>query len=101
MHALMVLLSSEDPVPYSTGWQSDPSPKLFVAMGCLSQVVEVMTGTVLRTLSGDSEPVTALAPSPDCKTLVVASRSTTCRLYSLETGACVRSWRPHKLPVRR
>lgn len=30
---------------------------------------------------------------------MTASRSTTCRVYNLQTGALIRSWRAHKLPV--
>ncbi|GFH15415.1 WD_REPEATS_REGION domain-containing protein [Haematococcus lacustris] len=47
----------------------------------------------------DSEPVSALAISPDCKTLVVASRSCTCRVIDLTSGELKRSWRGHKAPI--
>lgn len=47
----------------------------------------------------DTEPVTALAVSPDCKTAVVASRSLTLRSYDLHTGELKRTWRGHKAPV--
>lgn len=41
----------------------------------------------------DSEPITALAVSPDCKTLVAASRSLACRQWDFTTGDCLRTWR--------
>lgn len=47
----------------------------------------------------DTEPITALAVSPDCKTLVCASRSLLCKTYDLTTGAALRSWRGHKAPI--
>ncbi len=47
----------------------------------------------------DTEPVTALAVSPDSRTVVVASRSLACRVYDLTTGQLLRTWRPHKAPV--
>lgn len=47
----------------------------------------------------DDEPVTALALSPNCTTLVIASRSLTCRMYNVSTGELIRAWRPHKAPV--
>jgi len=40
-------------------------------------------------LGQDSEPITALAVSPDCRTVVAASRSSTCRVYNMVTGAVV------------
>lgn len=47
----------------------------------------------------DTEPITALALSPDCSTLVAASRSLTCRVYNVHTGEVIRAWRAHKAPV--
>eukprot|EP00983_Pelagomonas_calceolata_P079175 1154560-Pelagomonas_calceolata.AAC.21 len=47
----------------------------------------------------DTEPVTALAVSPDCKTLVAASRSLMLRVYDLQSGQLKRSWRVHKAAV--
>ena len=47
----------------------------------------------------DSEAVTALALSPDNKTLIVASRSLFVRVYDITTGAQLRNWRGHKGPV--
>lgn len=47
----------------------------------------------------DSEPVTALAVSPDNTTLVTASRSLMLRVYDLHTGQLKRSWKTHKAAV--
>jgi hypothetical protein len=57
------------------------------------QVVDIASGAVLRTLPGDSEPVTALAVSPDGESVFTASRSLTCKRWSLATGECLRAWR--------
>ena len=47
----------------------------------------------------DSEPVTALALSPDGRHVFAASRSLQQRCWSLETGAALRSYRGHRAPV--
>eukprot|EP00798_Chlamydomonas_sp_ICE-L_P002642 gene2643-5017_t len=47
----------------------------------------------------DSDAITALAVSPDSKTLVAASRSLNVRVYDLITGELQRTWRAHKSPV--
>lgn len=43
--------------------------------------------------------MTALAVSPDCRTLVLATRSLYVRVYDMGTGAQLRSWRAHRMPV--
>lgn len=43
--------------------------------------------------------MTALAVSPDCRTVVVGSRSCGVRTFDLTTGEQLRSWRAHKAPV--
>lgn len=47
----------------------------------------------------DSEPVTALAVSPDGRLLFAASRSLQLRCWSIDTGQALRSFRGHKAPV--
>lgn len=47
----------------------------------------------------DGEAVTALAVSPDCRTLIVATRSLYVRVYDMTTGGQLRSWRGHKGPI--
>jgi WD40 repeat protein len=41
----------------------------------------------------DSEPITALAVSPDNRTLVASSRSLMCKVWDLQTGESRRSWK--------
>jgi len=55
--------------------------------GCLS------LAQVRRELVGDTEPVTAVAVSPDDETVVVASRSRLLRLYDWTTGVVKRSFK--------
>jgi U3 small nucleolar RNA-associated protein 13 len=45
----------------------------------------------------DTEPITALAVSPDCKTLVAASRSLSVKVWDITTGECVRTWKVRTL----
>lgn len=89
------------------------------------QVVDVASGAVVKTLPGvrsacscapdneaaahgrrrrrrrlqDSEPVTALALSPDAALLYAASRSLQLRCWSLASGQQLRSFVGHKAPV--
>ncbi|GFR44171.1 hypothetical protein Agub_g5344, partial [Astrephomene gubernaculifera] len=63
------------------------------------KIVELSTGAVVRSIKPDGEAVTALAVSPDCRTLVVATRSLYVRVYDMTTGAQLRNWRGHKGPV--
>lgn len=41
----------------------------------------------------DSEPITALAVSPDCRSLVAASRSLAVKLWDWSSGECRRTWK--------
>ncbi|GIL66924.1 hypothetical protein Vafri_20438, partial [Volvox africanus] len=72
-----------------------------LACSCSDEVkiVDFATGAVLRSIKPDGEAVTALAISPDCRTLVVATRSLYVRVYDMTTGAQLRNWRAHKAPV--
>eukprot|EP00775_Hariotina_reticulata_P012079 gene12079-12219_t len=63
------------------------------ACGDEVKVLDVATGTVAQTLPGDSEPITALAISPDCKSLVAASRSLSVRIWDWASGECRRTWK--------
>ena len=47
----------------------------------------------------DSEPVTALALSPDGRLLFAASRSLQLRCWSMEGGQVLRSYKGHKAPI--
>lgn len=57
-----------------------------------SQVVDMVTGDVLKTLPGDTEPVTAIAVHPSGTRAVVASRSYITKLWDIELGRCLRTW---------
>lgn len=57
------------------------------------QVVEVKSGKVLRTLPGDTEPVTSIAVHPAGNIAVVSSRSLVTKLWSTDTGRCIRTWK--------
>jgi hypothetical protein len=41
----------------------------------------------------DSEPITALAVSPDCRSLVAASRSLAVKHWDWASGECKRTWK--------
>lgn len=43
--------------------------------------------------------MTAVAVSPDCKTVFSSSRSLTAKIWDISSGAVARAWRPHKAPV--
>ena len=47
----------------------------------------------------DSEPITALALSPDARHLYAASRSLQLRCWSLESGQVLRGYKGHKAPI--
>ncbi|GLI67244.1 hypothetical protein VaNZ11_011426, partial [Volvox africanus] len=72
-----------------------------LACSCSDEVkiVDFATGAVLRSVKPDGEAVTALAVSPDCRTLVVATRSLYVRVYDMTNGVQLRNWRAHKAPV--
>lgn len=55
--------------------------------------MSMASGTVLKTLPGDSEPITALALSPDGDTLVAGSRSLSVRQWDWQSGECKRTWK--------
>jgi hypothetical protein len=59
----------------------------------------VWYSTQIRTIAGDSEPITALCFSRDGRSLFAASRSLTAKRYEVATGAELRSWKPHEAPV--
>lgn len=72
---------------------------LYTACGDAVKEVETATGAVLKTFPGDSEPVTAVALSPDGRLLFAASRSLQLRCWSLESGRAVRSYKGHAAPI--
>lgn len=67
----------------------------FVACACTDDVkiVELATGAVTKTLEGDTEPITALALSPDGRALFAASRSLQIKHWDLPSETCLRTWK--------
>eukprot|EP00887_Chlorella_sp_A99_P000001 scaffold16.g1.t1 len=63
------------------------------------KIVDAASGAAIQTLAGDSEPVTALALSPDGRLVFAASRSLQLRCWPVEGGAPLRSYRGHRAPV--
>ena len=59
----------------------------------------LLTGIESSVTTQDSEPVTALALSPDAKTLFVASRSLQLRSFDVDTGRYVRAFKGHRAPI--
>ncbi|KFM22720.1 Transducin beta-like protein 3 [Auxenochlorella protothecoides] len=73
--------------------------RLACACGDETKIIDLETGAVLRSLPGDSEPVTALAISPDGRAVFSASRALLLRAWSAETGKVVQTYVGHKAPV--
>jgi U3 small nucleolar RNA-associated protein 13 len=91
-----------------------PAAASLPARLCLAQLVDPATGAVSATIPGDSEPVTALALSPDGRVVYAASRSLQVRAFDLSgsgsaaaaaDGAAapppreLRAFRGHRAPV--
>ncbi|CEI98202.1 hypothetical protein RMCBS344292_12317 [Rhizopus microsporus] len=58
-------------------------------------VTELATGKQVHQLEGDTELVTTMAVKPNGKHLVSASRSLFIRIWELEKGECVRTFKAH------
>ncbi|KAG1526209.1 hypothetical protein G6F46_005425 [Rhizopus delemar] len=58
-------------------------------------VTELDTGKQVHQLEGDTEMVTTMAVKPNKKHLVSASRSLSIRIWDLEKGECVRTFKGH------
>ncbi|GLJ48904.1 hypothetical protein SUGI_1031530 [Cryptomeria japonica] len=86
---------------YTGGPYRLSSDASFLVCACDDEVkiVEVANGFVRSTLEGDSEPITALALTPDDKLLFAASRSAQVKLWDLSSFTCIRSWKAHSGPV--
>lgn len=76
------------PAISSSGWN-----------GCLAPRLTPPPAACRHCRPQDSEPVTALALSPDGRLLFAASRSLQLRCWSVESGQVLRSYRGHKAPV--
>lgn len=76
-------------VSNSAHWYFDP----------FLQIINNESGAVLKTINGDTEPVTSLAWGPRMESVLVASRSLQVRSFSVETGRVLKSFRGHRAPV--
>lgn len=77
-------------------FSSDLQPVLACCMG---HPIDAAPAAAAAACLQDSEPVTALALSPDGRLLFAASRSLQLRCWSVESGQVLRSYRGHKAPV--
>ncbi|TKY55206.1 Transducin beta protein 3 [Spatholobus suberectus] len=73
----------------------------FIACACGEsiKIVDSANASIRSTLDADSEPVTALALSPNDALLFSSSHSRQIRVWDLSTLKCVRSWKGHDGPV--
>lgn len=80
---------------YSGGPYAVSSDGSFISCACNDTItiVDSSNASVKSTIEGDSEPVTALALSPDDKFLFSASHSRQIRVWDLESLKCLRSWK--------
>jgi WD40 repeat protein len=83
-----------DPTPLSDIYPSQTFQKLINPF----QVVEITSGVTRHTFPGDTEPVTALAVSPNGMHIFSSSRSLTSKAWDLTTGTCFRTWRVRSRP---
>ncbi|GMH45250.1 hypothetical protein BSKO_13207 [Bryopsis sp. KO-2023] len=72
---------------------------LACACGDETKVVDVASGSVIKTCPGDEEAVTAMCFTPDDRILFSVSRSQTLRKWDLLEGECTRSWKVHRAAV--
>ena len=86
---------------YTGGPLSLTSGSDAVACACGDEVklVQLSNGSVLKTFAGDSEPITALAFTPNARTLFTASRSLQTKRWDVASGEVSRSWKSHEAPV--
>ncbi|KAI3680867.1 hypothetical protein L6452_35644 [Arctium lappa] len=86
---------------YSGGPYTVSSDGSFIACACNDTItiVDSSNASIKSTIEGDSEPVTAIALSPDDKFLFSASHSRQIRVWDLSSLKCLRSWKGHQGPV--
>ncbi|XP_058206435.1 protein TORMOZ EMBRYO DEFECTIVE [Rhododendron vialii] len=63
------------------------------------KIVDSSNASIKSTIEGDSEPVTALALSPDDKFLFSSGHSRQIRVWDVSSLKCLRSWKGHEGPV--
>ncbi|WOK98682.1 transducin beta-like protein 3 [Canna indica] len=78
---------------------SDDGALLACACGEEIKIVNSSDASVLATLGGETEAVTAFTFSPDSRFLFSAGHSRLIRVWELSSGKCIRSWKGHDGPV--
>lgn len=88
-------ISAKLEVFYTGGPVAVPSSRNLAICPCVDhvQVVDLENSSVVKSFSGDSEPVTAVTVSPDGKRIFGSSRSLQTRYWNSESGECHRSWK--------
>ncbi|XAR71526.1 hypothetical protein NMG60_11017839 [Bertholletia excelsa] len=86
---------------YTGGPFAVSSDGSFLACACndVIKIVDSSNSSIKSTIEGDSEPITALALSPDDNILFSASHSRQIRVWDLSSFKCLRSWKGHDGPV--
>ncbi|CAL5367966.1 unnamed protein product [Camellia sinensis] len=86
---------------YSGGPFAVSSDGSFLICACNDtiKIVYSSNSSIKSTIEGDSEPITALALSPDNTFLFSASHSRQIRVWDLSSLKCLRSWKGHEGPV--
>lgn len=86
---------------YSGGPYAVSGDGSFIVCACddTIKIVDTSNASVKSTIEGDSEPVTALALSPNNNFLFSSSHSRQIRVWDLSSLKCLRSWKGHEGPV--
>ncbi|MCD7457072.1 hypothetical protein HAX54_034058 [Datura stramonium] len=86
---------------YTGGPYAVASDESFLVCACgdTIKIVDLSNASIKSTIESDSEPVTALALSPNNDFLFSASHSRQIRVWDLSTLKCLRSWKGHEGPV--
>ncbi|KAL7254550.1 hypothetical protein ACSBR1_008845 [Camellia fascicularis] len=86
---------------YSGGPFAVSSDGSFLICACNDtiKIVDSSNSSIKSSIEGDSEPITALALSPDNTFLFSSSHSRQIRVWDLSSLKCLRSWKGHEGPV--
>ncbi|PSS04567.1 Transducin beta-like protein [Actinidia chinensis var. chinensis] len=86
---------------YSGGPFAVSSDGSFLVCACNDtiKIVDSSNSSIKSTIEGDSEPVTALALSPNDTFLFSSSHSRQIRVWDISSLKCLRSWKGHEGPV--
>ncbi|TPX56305.1 hypothetical protein PhCBS80983_g04618 [Powellomyces hirtus] len=72
---------------------------LITAVGDDINVLALESGRTVKKLKGNADAISCFAVKPDGKHVVTASQSLLLKLWDLETGDEVRTWKAHEAPV--